>query len=212
MLFNLVKKDFIISKKYVYFMLFAAAAMPPYIYLRMPEYKGTPGFILSAVFTVLMLIQNVSLKEYQYPKAAMLLCTAPFPRKIIVLSKYIFCIAVYTFCCIVFAIETLFIPAFGGLDIKLLLIMFFVISVFIGIYLPIQYKFGYEKTRLAILGIIMFSPVITPVMLKTAKTTPVVIPYIPPLLIYSTLFLSSIIILLISAYISVYFYKKTDIA
>ena len=132
MLFNLVKKDFIISKKYVYFMFFAAAAMPPYIYLRMPEYKGTPGFILSAVFTVLMLIQNVSLKEYQYPKAAMLLCTAPFLRKIIVLSKYIFCIAVYTFCCIVFAIETLFIPAFGGLDIKLLLIMFFVISVFAG--------------------------------------------------------------------------------
>ena len=203
MLFNLVKKDFIISKKYVYFMFFAAAAIPPYIYLRMPEYKGTPGFILSAVFTVLMLIQNVSLKEYQCPKAAMLLCTAPFPRKIIVLSKYIFCIAVYTFCCIVFAAETLFIPAFGGLDIKLLLI---------GIYLPVQYKFGYEKTKLAILGIIMFSPVITPVMLKTAKTSHWVIPYIPPLLMYSTLFLASVIILLISAYISVYFYKKTDIA
>lgn len=149
MLFNLIKKDILIVKKYVLIMLVAAVLIPPFMLWRAPEYTGVLGFMLSVIFCVFMLLQYVSLKEYQFPKAATLLCATPFSRKMIVLSKYIFCIAIYTACCIIYAIETLVVPGLGTVDVTLFLLMFLVTSVFIGIYLPVQYKLGYEKTKFA---------------------------------------------------------------
>lgn len=95
MLFHLVKKEFLIVKKYVLIMLIAAILIPPVMRWRTPEFAGTFGFILSVIFSIFMLLQYVSLKEYQFPKAAMLLCATPFSRSIMVLSKYIFCIVNY---------------------------------------------------------------------------------------------------------------------
>ena len=46
MLFHLVKKDFLIVKKYVLIMLVAAIAIPPVMLWRAPEYGGVMGFIL----------------------------------------------------------------------------------------------------------------------------------------------------------------------
>ena len=74
MLLHLVKKDFLIVKKYVLIMLVAAIAIPPVMLWRAPEYGGVMGFILSVIFAVFMLLQYVSLKEYQCPKASALLC------------------------------------------------------------------------------------------------------------------------------------------
>ena len=78
MLLHLVKKDFLIVKKYVLIMLVAAIAIPPVMLWRAPEYGGVMGFILSVIFAVFMLLQYVSLKEYQCPKASALLCAAHF--------------------------------------------------------------------------------------------------------------------------------------
>ena len=141
MLFALLKKDFLIVKKYVLIMLVVIALIPPVMRWRTPEFTGVFGFILSVIFGVFMLLQYVSLKEYQFPKAATLLCATPFSRKTIVSSKYIFCMAIYAICCIVFKLETLFMPGLGTSDINLFAFMFLIVSVFIGIYLPIQYKF-----------------------------------------------------------------------
>ena len=140
MLFNLIKKDILIVKKYVLIMLVAAVLIPPFMLWRAPEYTGVLGFMLSVIFCVFMLLQYVSLKECQFPKAATLLCATPFSRNMIVLSKYIFCIAVFIACCIIYAIETLVIPGLGTVDMTLFLLMFLVTSVFIGVYLPVQYK------------------------------------------------------------------------
>ena len=87
MLFALLKKDFLIVKKYVLIMLVVIALIPPVMRWRTPEFTGVFGFILSVIFGVFMLLQYVSLKEYQFPKAATLLCATPFSRKAIVSSK-----------------------------------------------------------------------------------------------------------------------------
>ena len=97
MLFALLKKDFLIVKKYVLIMLVVIALIPPVMRWRTPEFTGVFGFILSVIFGVFMLLQYVSLKEYQFPKATTLLCATPFSRKAIVSSKYIFCMAIYKF-------------------------------------------------------------------------------------------------------------------
>ena len=74
MLFALLKKDFLIVKKYVLIMLVVIALIPPVMRWRTPEFTGVFGFILSVIFGIFILLQYVSLKEYQFPKAATLLC------------------------------------------------------------------------------------------------------------------------------------------
>ena len=95
MLFSLVKKDFLIVKKYVGIMLIVSFLIPPFMLWRTPEAAGAIGFILAAVFSVFMLTQYIFLKEHQYPKATTLLCATPYPRRLIVISKYCFCLIIY---------------------------------------------------------------------------------------------------------------------
>ena len=212
MLFHLIKKDFLIVKKYVLIMLVAATLIPPVMRWRTPEFAGTFGFILSVIFSVFMLLQYVSLKEYQYPKAATLLCAAPFSRSMMVLSKYIFCISIYVACCIIFGIETLLIPGLGTSSIALFILMFFVTSVFIGIYFPIQYKLGYEKTKFAFAVIIVASPFVLPVLMRMDTVNWNFLAPIPAYLLYGGVLAGGIIILLLSSILSIKIYNATDLA
>lgn len=212
MLFSLIKKDFLIVKKYVLIMLVVIALIPPVMRWRTPEFTGVFGFILSVIFGVFMLLQYVSLKEYQFPKAATLLCATPFSRKMMVLSKYIFCMAIYAICCIVFGLETLFVPELGTSDIKLFAFMFLVVSVFIGIYLPVQYKLGYEKTKFAFAVIIVASPFILPLIMRAESLNLNFLSMFPPYLVYGGIVLIGLAILAISIYISMGIYDKADLA
>ena len=81
MLIQLVKKDFLIVKKYVLIMFAVCVIFPLFLIWRSPEYAGILGFVLITIFSIFMLLQYVSLKETQYPKASTLLCALPFPRK-----------------------------------------------------------------------------------------------------------------------------------
>lgn len=209
MLFALLKKDFLIVKKYVLIMLVVIALIPPVMRWRTPEFTGVFGFILFGIF---ILLQYVSLKEYQFPKAATLLCATPFSRKAIVSSKYIFCMAIYAICCIVFELETLFLPGLGTSDIKLFAFMFLIVSVFIGIYLPIQYKFGYEKTNFAFRAIIVASPFILPLLMRAGSLNLNFLSMFSPYLVYGGIVLIGFAILAISASLSIKIYDKADLS
>ena len=110
MLFSLVKKDFLIVKKFFLLILMGAVIIPPFMLWQVPELASVLRFMFSVVFAVFMLLQYLSIKEYQSPKAATLLCATPFPRKMMVLSKYIFCMTVYIISSGIFGIETFIIP------------------------------------------------------------------------------------------------------
>lgn len=212
MLFALLKKDFLIVKKYVLIMLLFIILIPPFMRWRTPTFTGVLGFTLSVIFAVFMLLQYVSLKEYQFPKAATLLCATPFSRKATVLSKYIFCMIIYVICCIVFEIETLVIPGLGTADITVFALMFLVTSVFIGAYLPMQYKLGYEKTKFAFMVVIMASPFVVPLLMKMESLNSDFLSMFSPYLICGGIVLIGVIVLAISASLSVRIYDKADLA
>ena len=157
MLLQLVKKDFLIVKKYVLLMIAVCVVFPLFLIWRSPEYAGILGFVLITIFSIFMLLQYVSLKETQYPKASTLLCALPFSRKDIVLSKYIFCILIYFACSLIFGLETPLFPQLRNVGYELPALSFLVISVVLGIYLPVQYKLGYEKTKMFFVVLIMAS-------------------------------------------------------
>ena len=207
MLFHLLKKDVLIVKKYVLIMLAAAVLIPPFMLWRAPQYTGVLGFMLSVIFCVFMLLQYVSLKEYQFPKAATLLCATPYPRKMIVLSKYIFCMVTYVACCLIYGIETLIIPGLRSYNIKLFVLMLFITCIFISVYLPVQYKLGYEKTKFAFAVVIMASPFILPQLMKMENVNLDFLSLLSPLLAYGGITLLSLGILTLS----ISFYSSVDL-
>lgn len=214
MLLTLLKKDFLIIKKYILLMFLICAIIPPFLLWRVSnsENASLMGFVLSSIFSIFMLLQYNSQKEHQYPKAATLLCTTPFPRKFLVLSKYVFCIAIYASCCIIFGIETWFLPQLKVLPIEIVALLFFVISIFIGIYLPIQYKLGYEKTRFVFAVIIVTSPYLLPQLLKMESLNSDFLSRLSPLFLYSGAVLIGFAILAVSFFISSNLYDKSDLS
>ena len=193
-------------------MLAAAVLIPPFMLWRVPEYAGILGFMLSVIFCVLILLQYISLKEYQFPKAASLLCAATFSRKMMVLSLYIFCIAVYVVCCTIYTIEALIIPGLGTMNAAMFFLMFLVTSVLISIYLPIQYKLGYEKTKFAFTVVIIASPFLLPQLMKMENFNLNFLSEFSPILICGSVLLLSCMILAVSAALSIKFYNRTDLA
>lgn len=161
MLMHLLKKDFLIVRKYVLAMAAIVAAVPLILLWEAPELEEVVGFRFLTLFAVLMLMQYVCMKEYQYPRASSLLCAAPYPRSQIVLSKYLFCIIVYTASCLVYWVETLLVPSLGPLQADAVASNFLITAVVVAIYLPLEYRFGYEKTRILFILVIMAAPMLT---------------------------------------------------
>ncbi len=90
--------------------------------------------------------------------------------------------------------------------------MFFVTSVFIGVYLPVQYKFGYEKTKLAFFVVIMASPFILPLLMTMENVNPDFLSLLSPIPAYGGIALLSLGILAVSAFLSMRFYCSADLA
>ena len=212
MLFSLVKKDFLIVKKFFLLILMGAVIIPPFMLWQMPELASVLSFIFSVVFAVFMLLQYLSIKEYQSPKAATLLCATPFPRKMMVLSKYIFCMIVYIISSGIFGIETLIIPGLGTLSIKMFTLMFLATSVFISIYFPVQYKLGFEKTNYLFGVLIIASPMCLSKIMRTGSLNVGFLSMLSPYLVYGGIVLIGFVVLAISVSLSIKIYGKADLA
>lgn len=213
MLFHLIKKDFLIVKKYAFLILLVSILIPPFVLSSTPELAGAVSFYIAAVFSVFMLLQFVSMKEFQYPKAATLLNATPYRRSTIVTSKYGFCIFIYLICCITYLIDIFFFPALGKFSLEMILIAFLSISLLIGIYLPIQYKFGYEKTKFFFIIIIMVTPFLLPKLVRINDEFGIdITSFFSPVVFSLIVMFSSLIFLALSIYTSVKIYNHKDLA
>ncbi|KAA8674515.1 ABC-2 transporter permease [Clostridium sp. HV4-5-A1G] len=155
MLFHLIKKDFLLAKRYVVIMLFMSAAIPLFILWRAPVFTGLVSFLSTVIFTELILYQYISLAEAKYPEVDALLCAAPYTRSSIVEAKYAFFLVVFIICFIVYSVLAFFIPQIGKLDLRTVLSVFLFCAIPYGVYMPFQFKYGYEKTKFAFILIIM---------------------------------------------------------
>ncbi|MDE7210939.1 MAG: ABC-2 transporter permease, partial [Lachnospiraceae bacterium] len=155
--------------------------------------------------------QYVSLKEYQYPKATTLLCALPYPRKMIVLSKYCFCLIIYAVCCLVFGIDTIIFPKLGTFDIKMAAIIFLVITILLSFYFPALYKLGYEKTKFVFVIIIMASPVLFAFLFKPENVVRFNLDTIPTTTTAIFSVIISLVTFSISAILSIQFFEKSDL-
>lgn len=155
MLFPLIKKDIKIVKGYSFCVIAIAIGLPLLLAWRQPEMGGLYSLLMAVLISSVAFNLAISEKENKYPKATALLASTPYMKVGIVSSKYLLYIIIYLVCCIPSFVEMQFIPELVVDNFpQAAAIVFFIQAISMGILLPIQYKLGYEKTKL--LGFLLF--------------------------------------------------------
>lgn len=170
-MFNLIKKDFLIVKTYLPLTVILAFAIPLFIWWKAPVVTGFTSFIITVIFTVYVPLQSVSLAEERYPRTSALLCTAPYQRSTIIKARYVFFLILYIFCYLAYTVLCLFIPGIEMISASNSLLSFLVFSIILGIYLPLQYKLGFEKTKYALIIVLWATSFCLPSLVKVISKT-----------------------------------------
>ena len=165
MLFHLLKKDFLILKKSILVMLAVSVALPPVMMWRLtgdlpPEYVGGFALMFIPFFATIVLLQYLNAKEAQYKNAAALLAASSCSRSLLVISQYIFCLAVYFACSVIVGLELLAFCNLIGVYFVLVAVFFLILAVVMGLFMPFMYKFGYERVGIVFSFVIIASPII----------------------------------------------------
>lgn len=166
MLISLVKKDVLLVKKYILVMIIITIAIPIFIMWRIPAFLGFSTFLISTIFTEFILYQYVSMTELKYPKADALLCATPYPRRSIVVARYIFLLLIFAYCILAYSILSLILPQIKFLSLSNVLTVMLISTILFGVYTPIQYKLGYEKTKYFFSIVIVTTPFLIPTLTK----------------------------------------------
>ena len=166
---TLIKKDFMLLKKYVLFIIVIMFTLPAALAAKSSEVnmvRSTLAFAFEVIYSEFLICRYLAMKEYQYPKAASFLCTLPYTRNMQVASNYLIYLIVFVFCCGAYWIDTLVTPNLVKLNSELMIPVLFAASVLYSIYMPVQYKFGYDKSKL----IFMFLLIAFPLLIANTNT------------------------------------------
>lgn len=170
MLYHLIKKDFVLVKKYLPLFLGWAVLIPLYVGSRPIRGAALIGFVLSAVYTLFMTVQQISIKESQSPKAMALLCASPYPRWLLVVARYCLVPILHLVCCLIFLAESLVMPGLAALPMQAYASVLFANSLFFSIIMPLQYKLGFERVKLLLMLIIIATAWLFPLFVKVSAT------------------------------------------
>ena len=159
----LIKKDVMLLKKYVLFIIVIMFALPAALAAkssRVNFVQSTLAFAFEVIYSEFLICRYLAMKEYQYPKTASFLCTLPYTRNMQVASKYLIYGIVFVFCCGAYWIDTLFVPNLAKLNSGLMIPGLFAASVLYSIYVPVQYQFGYDKSKLIVMFLLIVFPLL----------------------------------------------------
>ncbi|MEH7107951.1 ABC-2 transporter permease [Bacillus sp. JJ1764] len=164
MLFHLVKKDFILTKRYLLIMLLFAVVAPIFLYSQSGlDNSGFESFLITVLFSEYILFNTVSMQEDKY-KGSALICTTPHTRNGVIKAKYLFVLVIFIGCFLLYNLATAISTSVGlkRLDIFNVGTALMIISIFYGVLIPVQTKLGYEKTKYIFFIIIFLTPFLLP--------------------------------------------------
>ena len=161
MLIPLIKKDLTIVKGYTLGVVAIAFGLPLLLAWRQPQMGGMISLLMAVLISSVAFNLAISEKENQYPKATALLSSTPYTKGKVIVSKYTLYFIIYIVCFIAYLVEMQFVPELK-LDnfTRTAALVFLIQALGMGIFLPIQYKFGYEKTKFISFVLLVLSPVI----------------------------------------------------
>lgn len=196
----LIKKDFILLRKYALFIIVIVIALPIALATKSDEaniFQSILAFAFEVIYSEFLICRYLSMKEYQYPKAAGFLCTLPSTRTMQVISKYLIFFIVFVFCCLTYWIDTFFVPNLTKFDMELAVPVLFITSILYSVYMPVQYQFGYDKSKL----IFMFLLIAFPLLIANVNIT--VVMEILSKITFPIMLILTLVVLLLSVLASV---------
>lgn len=212
MIIQLVKKDCLIIKKYLVFMSLFLIGSIIYFSFRLPKNSGMTIFLIIVIFVEFLLHQSICMQEMKYPKAAALLCAAPYSRKSLVEARYLFFSAIFIYCYAVYQLISLFLPQVHPLEPGASLFSLAVVAIIYGTITPVQYKFGYEKTKYIFMVVLMGSSFGIPLFIKSGISfnfsfwlqLPLFIQYALPIILI-------IVFIIVSLKVSIHIYNNLSL-
>ncbi len=173
MFLALIKKDLLLIRRYVV-LLIALNLSVPFIMTMNTSFVGPMGFFIIVSATAYLVLIATGAKEMQYPRAASLLCAAPYSRGMMVLSKYVVIFLPYGFSCAAFWGMSFLKPQIGGMTPGMAVMGFLTLAVAVGIYMPLQFRLGYEKARYLIMAaylvLVCGAPMLSTAVSNSVKT------------------------------------------
>ncbi|MBZ9685616.1 ABC-2 transporter permease [Clostridium estertheticum] len=212
MLLHLVKKDFLLVKKYLPLFVILPFVMPVIIMIQVSQLLGLSAFVISVIYDVFMLYQYVVMAEMKYPKAEALLCATPYSRSTLVKARYAFLLLIFAYCCVAYNVLALIFVKIEYLTPASYLIALLISVILFGVYAPVQYKLGFEKTKYFFIIVIMGTPFVIPFLMKAnikidftgLSALPMFVQYLIPIV-------AIIAILFISMNVSIKIYSKKEL-
>jgi len=168
LLLHLVKKDLILAKKYLLVMLIFAIVAPIFINSKLGLSNGSfISFLTTVLFVEYILFNMISLQEDKY-KGSALLCITPHTRNGVIKAKYVFILVIFIACFLLYNLAAAIGASYGltRLSIYSVGVALLIISVFFSILIPVQTKFGYEKTKYIFFIMIFLTPFTLPTIIE----------------------------------------------
>lgn len=163
----LVRKDFMLVRKYWLLLLGISVGLSLFLQSRVNLPKPSLlAMLLMTIYIQYILFNYVSQQEYKYNGAA-LLCAAPYDRRAVVLAKYVLLGCIFAGMWAINALVALVLPHVvempgalaGGLTA-------FASAIMYGILIPIQYRYGYDKSKFIFAALIMSQPFVLPFLFR----------------------------------------------
>ena len=122
--------------------------LPVFLTNQVGADMSTLVFFIITIVMMLMLPGTISMNESKYEKAYSYLSITPYSRFQLVICKYIFDLIIFLAIIIIYYLETIFLSRYvGNLEVIVIAITFFSVSIIRGFIIPLEFKFGYEKTK-----------------------------------------------------------------
>jgi ABC-2 type transport system permease protein len=153
-------------------MLIFAIVAPIFINSKLGLSNGSfISFLITVLFVEYILFNMISLQEDKY-KGSALLCITPHTRNGVIKAKYLFILVIFIACFLLYNLAATIGASYGltRLSIYSVGVALLIISVFFGILIPVQTKFGYEKTKYIFLIMIFLTPFMLPTIIEWYQT------------------------------------------
>ena len=213
---SLLKKDLFLMGYYLFFIPAITFVLPFFYYWRLPQYaeqKGTGLLILiiASIYSEFLAYEQIFLKDAECPRALSLLCASPYRRSDIIISRYILFCLVFAATAVIYTGLSLVLAASFRLSPPEYAVAFFLNALLFSILTPLQHLFGFENSKFVLVIIIMASCFLLPLLLKTDLLEANWLNGLPVLPAFLFLLLLSVILLILSAGITVKIFQRKEL-
>jgi ABC-type transport system involved in multi-copper enzyme maturation permease subunit len=158
----LLKKDITLDMSNILIVIIISLGIPiysTYAFGEMGMNKGMDfiSLFLSSFYCFFLSFGKLGIIEHKYRGTAYLTLT-PVTRRDIVLSKYVYSIFVFLISVVGYEIAYLIIPSMQLLSYSSVIIVCAADILLLSIYIPLEFKVGYENVKYYFTAVIVFSP------------------------------------------------------